>query len=216
MALPVGFAVFMMLATGLLFALAWRGGTAEGDRVTLTWDTCQAAAPVLLARAEAVGLGDPVLNASAAPGSVSLTATLPGLEDDRTAIPALLSRPGTLSLRSGSTEVLTEQAVTLAQVRLDEGGLPYTWVELEDAAYNALEERILGEPEGALRVFVDGTFLVERPNSRELSDGGLRLVEGEQMESKRRMRRAVDRAIALTHGPLPCPAGETTLAPVDP
>ena len=215
MALPLGFALLLMLATGVLFLLALRGGTPDGERVQLSWAACPEAGPLVLARAEAVGLGTPRL-ASAGEGRVGLEATLPGLPDDRDAIPALLSRPGTLLLRTeAGASVLTEAAVELAQVRLDESGLPYTWVELEDDAYTALQKATEGAPDESLAVVVDGTVLVERPNSREVADGGIRLVEGVEMNSKRRMRRAVDRAIALTHGPLPCPLTNPALQPVD-
>ncbi len=215
MALPLGFALLLMAATGVLFLLALRGGTPEGERVRLSWEACPEAGALVLARAEAVGLGTPRL-ALAGGGRLSLEATLPGLADDRDAIPALLARPGTLMLQDASgTTVLTEDAVELAQVRLDESGLPYTWVELEDEAYAALEAATKAAPEDHLAVVVDGTLLVERPNSREVSDGGVRLVEGVEMDSKRRMRRAVDRSIALTHGPLPCPLTDPVLEPVD-
>lgn len=214
MALPLGFALFLLLATGLLFLLALRGGTPEGDRVQLSWAGCVEAGPVVLARAEAVGLGAPVLRSEG--DRIVLEATLPGLPDDDEAIPTLLARPGTLALRDGSGgTALTEAAVLLAQVRLDEAGLPYTWVEVEESAYASLDERIKADPEGSLQVLVDGNFLVERPNSREVSDGGVRLVEGVEMDSKRRMRRAVDRSIALTHGPLPCSLTDPLLRPLD-
>lgn len=208
MAAPVIFALVMMIAVGALFLLAVRGGTATGDRVAIAFDTCDAAGPILLARAEAIGLGSPALDGA------TLTATLPGLDDDATAVPALLAAPGALEIRREGEVLATHEDVTVALVRLDESGLPYTWIELEEAALAAVTAAVLDEPDGNLLIALDGVVVADRPNSREVADGGLRIVEAREMTSKERMRRSVDRAILLSHGPLPCPTTVRAVTPL--
>ena len=202
MAAPMIFAALLLFAIGTLFLLALRGGEATGARVEITLAACPDALPIVEARAGAIGLGDPVLTPTDAGGA--LVATLPGLEGDEALIPALLAAPGALELRAGDAVVATTADLTVAQVRLDESGLPYTWIELRPAPLKALTDAIAADPEGTVDIWLDGARVAERPNSRSVADGGIRVVDVGEMPGTDRMRRAVDRSILLSHGPLPC------------
>jgi hypothetical protein len=61
MAAPLIVATVLMLATATLAVLAWVGGTAEGDRLRIELQgTCsEASIPMLSARMDEMGLGDP-------------------------------------------------------------------------------------------------------------------------------------------------------------
>jgi hypothetical protein len=202
MVAPLAVAGALVAATLALVLLAVRGGEAEGDRVEMRFATCAAAAPLLADRADAIGLGDP--RSSASGDTVTLTATLPGLDDDRDAIPALLAATGAFEIRSEGEVLATHDDVTLAQVQLDESGLPYTWIELDTDPLAAVTAAVSADPAGQLIMTLDGAVVAERPNTRDVADGGLRIVDGGELVSRERMRRAVDRAILLSHGPLPC------------
>ncbi|MEC7946277.1 MAG: hypothetical protein VX265_01845 [Myxococcota bacterium] len=204
MAAPLIVATLLMLATALLAVLAWMGGTASGDRVDLQLrGACAAEAlPLVRARAEAVGLGDPEL--SLQDDMLVLTATLPGLDDDGTAIPRLLSRRGWLEVRRADTVVLDRAAVTQAAIRLDESGSPYVWVDLDKDAVAAFQAALDADPSGELTFYLDDEVAAVRPNSRGIKDDGLRIVHAGDAKPAVRMRIAADTSIALTHGPLPC------------
>lgn len=203
MVAPLVVAGGLVAATLALVVLAIRGGQAEGDRVDIQFDTCAAAAPRLAARAHAIGLGDPQAGASG--GRVTLSVTLPGLDDDRVAIPALLAAPGLFEITSEGAVLATHEDITLAQVQLDESGLPYTWIELDAEPLAAVTAAVDADPHGQLIMRLDGVVVAERPNTRDVADGGLRIVDGGELVSRDRMRRSVDRAILLSEGPLPCP-----------
>ncbi len=212
MAAPLFFALALMLATGLLAVLAWRGGAAVGERVDLVFEGCPEARPLLLARAEAIGLGEPLLDTDG--DRSTLRVTLPGLEDDRVAVPALLLRPGRLRLLAQGAPLAQDSDLTVAQVRLDESGMAYTWIELEAEALTRITEAVAADPEGFIDIEMDGEIVARRPNFREVADGGIRIIDEGEQPARDRMRRAVDRAILLTDGPLPCVPRLADLRPV--
>ncbi|MFM2248590.1 MAG: hypothetical protein RL071_4665 [Pseudomonadota bacterium] len=204
MVAPIVVASALALATGLLVLLAWRGGTAAGPRLTVRFTTaCPAAAkPVLAARADAIGLGDPVLQVE--PDGLALTATMPGLADDAVAVPALLARPGKFTGIAGGEVIVDSSHLTGAQIRLDESGMPYTWVGLSPAGAAAVRALATADPEGGLAMAIDEDRPTPRPNDIELEDEGLRIIT-EAGITEQRMRTAADRAILLGTAPLPCP-----------
>lgn len=204
MVAPILVATALALATGTLVVLAWRGGTAAGPRLTIRFDAaCPAAAlPILQARAEAIGLGEPVLTVE--PEGILLTATMPGLPDDATAVPALLARPGRFSGESGGAVVVDNSHLTGAQIRLDESGMPYTWVGLSPAGAEAVRALAASDPSGDMAMAIDEDRPMPRPNDIALEDDGLRIIT-EATVTEARMRLAADRAILLGTAPLPCP-----------
>lgn len=214
MAAPLVLATVLMIATATLAVLAWLGGTADGDRVRLRLEgSCAAEAlPIVQARAEAVGLGAPEL--AVADGALELTATLPGLDDDATAIPRLLSRRGWLEVRQGTTVVLDRGAVKEASIRLDETGAAYTWVEVSPEPLAAFQAVLDADPDGELTFYLDDEVAAVRPNSRGTKDGGLRIVTPGEILPAARMKVAADTSIVLSHGPLPCALSPGVPTPV--
>lgn len=214
MAAPLIVATLLMIATVTLAALAWFGGTADGDRVTIRLEgACAAEAlPDVEQRAASLGLGDPEF--ALEPGAILVTATLPGLDDDATAVPALLAQRGWLEVRQGTTVVLDSDAVIEANIRLDEGGAAYTWIDLRPEAVAPFQAVLDADIDGELTFHVDDTLAAVRPNSRGVKDDGLRVVAPGDMKPAQRMKIAADTSIVLTHGPLPCALSAGTPEPV--
>ena len=205
MAAPLIVASVLMLATASLAFLAWRGGTAEGERlqVELTGSCGAEAAPILAARMDEMGLGSPT--ATVSDTGVTLIATMPGSQDDEAAhVPQMLARTGHLLAGTAEAPLFTHEGVEEAQIRLDESGLPYTWLTLSPVALKALEAAAAGDPDGELPLSVDGIVAPSRPHDKPINEGGIRLLPGDGV-TRARMRVAADHAIVLTHGPLPCP-----------
>lgn len=203
MVAPIVVAGLLFAATGALVLAAWRGGTAAGDRVVMRFsgDCAAAGAPVVLARAEAIGLGEPAL---AVEGRVvSLTATLPGLPDDRSAVPALLARSGRFEATGATGRVLSNAELASAQIRLDESGLPYTWIGLRPTGVEAMKALRAADPTGSMQLRIDHEQPTPRPNDIDLEDDGLRVLTSEG-PTDRRMREAADRAILIEAPMLDC------------
>ena len=215
MVAPIVVAALLFGATGALVFAAWRGGTAAGDRVTmrLSGDCAAAGGPVVLARAEAIGLGQPTMTVEA--GTISLTATLPGLPDDHQAVPALLVRPGRFEAIGNSGPVLSNALLSDAQIRLDESGLPYTWVGLRPEGLRAMKALREADPEGELQLQIDHERPTPRPNDIDLEDDGLRVLTSDG-PTERRMREAADRAILLENPLLDCELVVQDVTPVNP
>jgi len=217
MAAPLIVATILMLATAVLAVLAWIGDTADGARVEVVLEgaCAESTPPMLLARADEIGLGSPEVSVLS-PTQVKVVADLPGRTDDEnTHVPAVLARQGTLVAGSSSSPVFTRDQVDSAQVRLDESGMPYTWLDLDPPALDALKAATEADPEGEMSIRVDSRAAPSRPFSKPVSDGGIRLLPGEG-DTRSRMRVAADDAIVLTHGPLACPlsvVSVTTVAP---
>lgn len=206
MAAPVILGLLLLIAGGLVFVLGLLGGKASGPRLEVRMATScpQQVASIAVARAKDVGMGDPVVTVD--DGVVDFVATMPGLDDDRTAMPRLLSRGGHLRITPhGSDEVLaTEADIKSVDLRLDEAGIPYAHVLFDPAATERLAKTTRAHPEGSLDIAVDDDPVIVRPNrSRSLDDGELRIVNDQRLP-KDRMRLATDTVIVLRHPPMPC------------
>jgi hypothetical protein len=214
MLLPALLGIGLLVAVGGLALQMSRDGSAAGDRVAMRFQTTCAAevGPVLMKRAHDIGLGDPTLSVEA--DAIVLTAALPGLGDDRVAVPALLTRPGTLLISAKDGPVLTEVDLADASFDLDEGGTPITRLKLLPQGRLRIEAIMQADPGGALSIVVDGEALADRPNSIDLEDGQLRLPSGVG-DNRLRARLAADRAISLSSGPLPCPTSLADLTAAD-
>ena len=198
---PVILAVLFVVSIATLALLSWRGGTASGDRVAMTFvaacpvDTWQ---PLVTARARDVGLGDPEVRSDGA--RVTLTATLPGLADDRTAIPALLAREGALEMRLEERVLATRSDLVSAAPSVDEAGQPYALLTFTAEAAARIAEAGDGHD---MTTLVDGEPRAAWMSTDTLKTQSVRLLEG-GADNRERMRRAADDAIVLSHGPLPC------------
>jgi len=208
MTAPMVFALFLMLAAGTVALLGRMGTDATGARLTLRFSgACVAAArPFIQGRAEEIGLGEPQYAED--DGGLRLTATLPGLPDDATAMPALLARPGRFPAQHNGAVLAENADLRMVEIRLDESGMPYTWVQLGPDAVERLRAAIAADPQGKLIVYLDDEVVSERPNTAQMTDESLRVVTGEGMTADR-MRVAADRAIVLHNGPIPCALSAT-------
>jgi hypothetical protein len=198
---PVILAVLFAVSIATLALLSWRGGKASGDRVTMTFtadcpvDSWQT---LVEARARDIGLGNPEVASDGA--SVTLTATLPGLANDRTAIPALLAREGTIEMRLEAQVLATRSDLVSAAPSVDEAGQPYALLTFTTEA----AERIAVSGDGHdMTTLVDGEPRAAWMSADTLKTQSVRLLEG-GADNRERMRRAADDALVLAHGPLPC------------
>lgn len=200
MAIPL---VISVLALGVALYLAFlapKERAATGARATLRFQTaCPAeAGAVILKRAAAIGLGEPALRTTA--DGLELDATLPGLPDDRTAIPALLARPGKLELRVGDTIVATEADLGAGvELNMDLKGEPYAAIPLMAGA-----GKRFAAASGPVKMTLDGELLLDEPGNAPLKDDRLR-ASPQGKDNAEKMRRAADWGIVLDSGPLPCP-----------
>ena len=200
-AAPVFLAVLFMGSIASLVLLSWRGGRAAGDRVAMTFvGACPVDAwqQLVADRAGAIGLGQ--LDVRSDGGEVTLTATLPGLPDDRTAIPALLARRGTLEMRLDEKPLASRPDLLSAVPSVDEAGQPYARLTFTPQAAARIAEAGDGHD---MTTLVDGEPRATWLSADTLETHTVRLLEG-GADNRERMRRAADDAIVLSHGPLPC------------
>jgi len=204
MAAPLIVATVLMVATATLAFLAWRGGTAEGERlqITLTGTCAEAALPLVQARVDEMGLGTPELTVHGS--TLTVVATMPGSGDDEsTHVPGVLARQGNLRAGPPGAPLFTHENIEEARIQLDESGLPYTWLDLDANTLKALEAAAEADPEGEMPIQVDHISAPPRPFNKPIVEGGIRLLPGDGV-TRARMRVAADHGIVLTHGPLPC------------
>lgn len=202
MAAPIVFAGILMVSVALLAFLAWRGGTVKGERVIMQFSSsCMTeAAPMIIARSEEIGLG--AIVSSRENERLSLTATLPGLPNDKEDIPKLLSRRGTLTIFSGQSLMASEKDLEEVSLELDESGLPIVKLIFKTQVHDKLVEHIDANPSGELTVMIDESDTITRPNTAKLKDE-FRLVS-EGVDGRAQMKQSADRVILLQHGPIPC------------
>lgn len=215
MALPLLFGALLMVSVLTLGVLVYRGFSPQGERLSMRLEgACAAEArPVIEARIATVGLGAPevVLEGERV---LRVTATLPGQDPDqeRTAIPRLLSRRGWFGVRAkgkgkgegeGEGELVSGEAVVGATLQLDESGVAMAVVTLEEAVARALSAHVLADPGGALTLWLDGELLAERPNTARIVGTELRIL-GSEGAPRARMAAAAAQVVVLQSGPLPC------------
>jgi hypothetical protein len=200
-AAPVILAFVFASSIGLLAVLAWRGGEATGERVAMTFvGTCGVDAwkDLVADRANDIGLGAPEVTSDGA--QLTVTATLPGLSDDRAAIPALLAREGALEMRLADRPLASRADLSTAVVSVDEAGQPYTLLTFTPEGAARIAESGDGHD---LTTLVDGHPRATWLSAETLRTNTVRLLEG-GADNRVRMRQAADDALVLTHGPLPC------------
>jgi len=209
---PIAFGLFLAINVGALFLLGHLGGRPAGTRLSIRFTTScgTQALPVLQARAERIGLGTPEWTTD--PQGIGLVATMPGLDDDATAIPALLARRGLLEVRHGDTVLATQADLTKPTLELDPAGMPYDQLTFQPEVGEALTQAVAGDPKGELVFVLDGEELARRPNSIQVEGYQLKVIAGEG-KTRLRMRRATDRVILLGTGPLPCEVQVGNVAP---
>ncbi len=207
---PILLVLFLAANAAVLFVLVQRGGSASGERLQVDFavECGQAAADVMAARADAMGLGDPQWTVR--DGHITLIATMPGLDDDRTAVPALLARPGVFEVRSHDDVLVSRADLMDAGLTLDESGMPYVAVTVTPDALDRLQQAAAADPEGTLDFMLDGERISARPNRMELADEPLRVIV-EEGSTRDKMRKSADRAFVIEHGPQPCDVTVTSV-----
>ncbi len=216
MLVPLGFGVALLLAVAVLALQFGAGGVASGERKTATFAMqCedgadpQKVAKHVQGRAEDVGMGEIAVHVEGK--ELRLTAIFPGLPDEDTTLPEVLSTPGRFWLEGDNGVVISEADVEDASVTIDEGGDPYTRLLLLPPGQARLQDALDADPSGSLRMRIDEVQLDDRPNSIKIDGDSLRMPTG-QAKPRVRMRLAADRAIALSHGPLACELSSTGVA----
>lgn len=181
---PIVLGVGLIGATaGWYFTVQSADDQAQGRPARLRFESACAeeARPVLQKRLEELGL------APVAEGTLDFVVKTPGMPDDLEHLPRALARPGTLEVRVGGQA----QAVKVANVgvQLAFSGTPLTLVMLEAAVSD--KERV--------DVAIDGEPVeLESPAGIEIQ------AAARADDSRKALRLATDRAVALRH-PLPCP-----------
>jgi hypothetical protein len=207
--MPIVLTIFIASMYALLFLLGSLPGTATGERITWTLQTCPAAQVLIDKRVIAIGLGEPVW---APKGSGwTLTATLPGRDADMDGrVPAVLTQPGRLAVyagpdRQGSAQILGMDAVTSTSFTLREMANPLIEVRLTHDGQTTLRDHMRGHLEGELSVWLDDTLILVRGNTPAL-EGNLIELRDHDLDGKAVLARTAEWAIGLGNGPLPCPA----------
>lgn len=207
--MPILIAGGLAVAVGLFFVVTWIGKPATGAWVELRFtSSCgEAWAPVLMARANAVGLGEPSVRQ--AQGETILRARMPGLDDDLTAIPALLTRPGVFEIYvaegvdapPAGAPIATNADVTEVYFQIDATGHPLAYLRLSELAQTRLND---ADPPALLYV-LDGVVVDAFHSARQFDEDHVELRPRLQT-TKEEVRVATDWSIALGSGPAPCAA----------
>lgn len=170
---PIAMGGLLVLGTIGWFAAIQFGGTAHGGRATLTFDS-SCAALAISARLADYGLEGEWIGSK-------LTMVLPGMEDDRSHMPAALTAPGVLAIDGAAVRPRH------AGVQLSLGGNPVSLYTLDAVV-----------PPTAT-VTLDGQEMkIEQVNGGELQ------LSAFAEDGPRSLRVATDRVVSVRH-PLPCP-----------
>jgi len=203
--LPILAAVAVVLAYVVILALGIIGRPAEGPRVRMAFTGCDEAQAIVRERAEAMGLGDPVLEDT--PAGFALTATMPADPPAAREIPDTLAATGHFEIHAGQTpdgERLADgTGVSAAVLRLDFTATPRTGVELKPEATQRIQAFADAHPDDPISFWLDGVKVGDRKVDPKEALDRLDLVPntGHRDES---IRRAAAWSMELEHGPLPC------------
>ncbi len=207
--LPALLALLLLLSAGGLLFAGYVGRPATGERVTI--HVASGCTPEwgerLAQRADAIGLGTPDLQVVG--NRVLLTATLPGNPDDRTAVPALLTADGRLSLHVQDGETVASEA-DMAEVRLSMSYLGRATVVLGPS--EPAWARIRALPlDSVLVATLDGES-VELGELRRVGRDDELHVQPARERSRDELQMAADWAILLQTGPAPCAVADLSVS----
>ena len=213
--LPVGLAALVIIAYVVLFSAGFIGLGAGGDRVAMEFRTCAEARPLIEARVEQMGLGDPVWETTSE--GLSLTANMPATPA-APYIPETLARVGDFAIVTGETRdgdvIVDDDDIVQAQLSLKELGNPLVVLEMTHDAHKRLEAHMEAHIEDSISVWVDDELVLARPNDPPFRRTEID-VRAEGDDGQDNLRRAADWGILLTHGPLPCPTTLVSATPVE-
>ena len=207
LATPVVMAGVIAGAALLLGLLTLVGGSADGEHVEIraTSSCPDAWAERMTQRAADIGIGD--LEVIVEGDHTVLRGVLPGLEDDLTAIPHLLTRPAELVITGEGEELAYDVDVVDTWMQMDIMGHPYVVLDLQPNAMARLQgvDFIAFDLDGE-------TVATQRSDEGEIDtvemQPKLQTVEEE-------VRAATDWKILLQHGPGPCPVDEVRTTVLD-
>jgi len=207
-ALPLALGVLLAVAVVGLLVAGWIGRPAGGGRVTIevTSDCPDAWAERIEARGDSVGLGEPVRSIRG--DVVTYTATYPGLDDDMTAMPRLLTAPGVIAVLAGEGGETLATRADISEVHLSTDLRVHPRVELvfTPEAEARLIEYSRGPAPGEgqpVVVTLDGEVIEIFQDPRGWAGAEFDLQpELETLTDE--IRSAVDWNILLRHGEGPC------------
>lgn len=215
--LPLAMTALLLGSVGALWFSADRLRPAQGEPATVSWTSACADewVPVARERAQLVGLGD--LTVTAEGDRVLVHGVMPGLPDDATAIPALLSAPGELAVYAAESVNDTPEGrslvgtldVTSAFFTIGFSGHPLVELQVQPNALDRMHQRETTSLVYTVDGFPGGGFYEEEgsgPNKIEIQPQGLMTKEEE-------VRMATDWLIWMTSGPAPCAADALTYEP---
>ena len=198
--LPILGIFVMFIAYGVMWGLGLSGRQAAGEPVTLTFEGCPEARPLLEARLADMGLsGEWTSTAS----QIQVTAALTGDPEVDANIPDTLASPGALEIRADGEVVATNANVTEASVRMDLFMVPYVLLHLDPPAADRVRDFVRADPEGKVRFWVDGQEIGWQSNSNPVAKGDLEINPAIPDELER-MHAVAAWSVTLDHGPLPC------------
>ena len=210
MIVPILIAFFLAVATGVLIWKMTEERIANGERVSiqLTGECLSDAHEVILRRADAVGIGNPVMTSTE--NGMLFTLTLPSTPDAKEHIPRLLTRPGVWAMKDGDKVLLTNENISKAIFSLDESGMPETLLTFDPASKQEAQLYLDKHPDGTTELWLDNEKIIIRPNTIPISDD-FRLVSN-NTEPSVRMKEAADFGILLSNPTIDCQIDWTILS----
>ena len=214
---PLALGSLLALSAVSLFVLGWIGGTASGERVLIEVqsDCSKQWAERIGARGASIGLGTPELSVDGP--LVRYVATLPGHEDDREKMPALLTQTGGFEIYQANEHgtgtvgeaLVTSDDILDVSLSLDARGHPFVDLEIQPHAAG----RMQGEPKQML-YFIDGQEVDRWLGRTPFQEATVR-IQPRSTSKRENMRQAVDWNIVLRDGPAPCAVDSIRLSPVE-
>ena len=199
---PISIAFLLVVATGTLVWKMTQERDATGQRVSLSLKgECLAKAKeVILKRADAVGVGNPIFEEGSE--GLQLTLTLPDIPNAAVDIPTLLLRQGLWTMKADDTILLDNGDITSASLSLDESGMPETLLSFEASSKQTAQMYLDAHLDGNTVLWLDDDKIITRPNTIPISDG-FRLIST-NTEPKIRMKESADFVILLSNPTIDC------------
>ena len=200
MMVPIVLALMLGAATGVLVYLMTQDRVADGERVQLllSGECIPEAKSIILARAQDVGVGEPVFTEN----NQKLSFTLPSIPNAKEHIPRLLLQPGNWALKTNEHIILSNKDVDAVQLSLDDGGMPETLLTFKPASKSEAQKWLDEHPDDVSEIWLDSKKVIDRPNRISITDD-FRLVSDEQ-DPRIRMQESADFVILLSRSPIPC------------
>lgn len=207
-AIPVALGFALVGGYVALFAAGVYGRPADGPRVTLTYQGCPEAEPMVRARIDRMGLGEP--RPVVVADGFGFDVTMPADPKAAAAIPATLARPGTFQiLTEPGGEVVLDGHIDDTSVHVGAGD-PVTLVRLDDVGAQTLRDHMQAHPEGKVAWKIDGAVIGTRGNMPAEARGQLELKIITTTDLAEAVAIAAERDVILGEGPLPCPVTLTS------